>query len=137
MNGESELHRGRSISIEQQLQGMHPDQLWQVLERQKQELINLGVNIPISDIVYGAHGYGHNYEDRRYSGGQAKATPLNCFMVLLHNDPSLKALPLEKFEELAGVIGRVAMIVEVLSNKVGAFDWPDSFNTIPNKSSTG
>jgi hypothetical protein len=122
---------GRGTSVEQQLREMRPSQLWEELAALNEQMVHLGVKVPISRITYGASTHGFDYEDRRYEGGGAKHTPMNCLMTALHEQPRLRRLPTEKFEDLGSVISRVAMTTEVLFKKIGSFTWPDAYTRYP------
>ncbi len=130
----TEISRSASNSIEQQLSEMSISQLFDLVQSQNENLAELGVTTSVSQIFYGAIAYGSRYEDRRYAGGGTIPTPLNCLMVVVHNQPSLKNLPDLKFERLATIVSGMSQAVQELVEKRGGFDWPASLDRSPQES---
>jgi hypothetical protein len=115
----------------EQLKQLSPQELFEQIEADNLILAQLGVKIPISEIIYGATHYGIRYEFAQYPSGLVRPTPLNCFMALIHMQPDLKKLSEADFENLAGTISHVSVSVESLASKMGSIKWPDKFSVNP------
>jgi hypothetical protein len=91
----------------------------------------LGVDVSVSLIHYGASAYGNRYEDARYPAGGTVTTSMNCMMALLHNQPSLMQLPDSNFFELGKAVSGMSMITREIVHILKDFSWPDIYMDSP------
>jgi hypothetical protein len=102
-----------------------------VLDQQRLQLGAMGVRTPVTEIIHGAIRHGPDYEDRRYTPESAIPTPMNCFMVILHNQPELREkLPIDQFEHLAQIISRLSITVQVIYDRNPDFKWPEACKSV-------
>jgi len=129
-----ELTPFSELDYDGQLGKMSDEEIFSQVEHDNMRLAQLGVDVSVSMIIYGARNYGHNYENRRYPEGSPRPTPMNCFMALLHSQPSLMhELSKKDFEDLASVVSRIAVTTDFLIHHKGSFTWPDQFTYSPQK----
>ncbi len=121
-------------SIGEQIKRQRVPVLFEIIRAENEALASFGVTTSVAIIVNAASSYGDHYEDDRFIGGLPKATPLNCLMGLVHQQPRLLELPLDKFEELGGVIARISMATLAIVEKRSHFDWPRDLTESPQKS---
>lgn len=113
-----------------QLSSMTSDEIFKLLEAKNKTLAELGVQTPISEIVYWGWRRGGSIE--YYGGPQVvKTTPKNCLNALLRLEPNLKSLPYENFKKLESIVSIVADSYERLKQIKQGFFWPDTFYLSP------
>jgi hypothetical protein len=114
-----------------QAKRLAPEELMDEIVRSNNHITQLGVEVTFTAAVHAATRFGHRYEDRRYpddssiTPGRFRITPMTLFMSYLHNQPGLRNLDTDGFEQLAGEIGFMAMVFEELLERRSGLAFPE------------